>query len=200
MLPKHREEHCPLRSGICDKARNFPSKGGLIKTKRVFVTYDTNMPEETDILRLIKECVLEEGFEPVTFKEGEGTQFWCANICPEIRRCAFMIAEISYWKEQQKQKQTENEGEIKKEEIKKEEKIKRPNPNVIMEVGMAVALGKPIISIKKEDDKVLPYLFILKKQMVSISKIPDPDIFKSKLRYEIRIIGEKEEKGISHVR
>ncbi|MFX0203875.1 MAG: hypothetical protein ACFFCW_47875, partial [Candidatus Hodarchaeota archaeon] len=100
-----------------------------IPTNEVFISFDSKINEVT--LRVIKEAAKNSHYIPVTFLDVKGIDIWCSKICPIIRRCAFMIADVSFW----------GAGEMLPKNF--------TNPNVAMEIGMGVALRKNIILVLK---------------------------------------------------
>jgi len=128
MNAEHKGIYCPKEGRFCSVELDELS---TVRADSVFISHDNNI--DVNFLNIIEEKLKEARLTPVSFRTHEVTsEFYCKKICKEIKDCAFMIADLSYW---------DSEG---CEQIK--DKIKScTNPNVAMEIGLGYAFQKDVI-------------------------------------------------------
>lgn len=110
----------------------------------VFISFDSKI--DNVFLKEIKSIVKSKGLGPVDFKEEKRTvQFYCEFICKEIQDSLFIIADLSYWPDEEYRT------------VKPYVKY-AANPNVTMEIRLAYAFEKPVILLIKRGQKKLSNL------------------------------------------
>jgi len=119
---------CPISaSGSCHYLDDLPTSPFTSKT--VFFAYDTANPNAEPLRHRLTELLAAQRLELVTFEDSRpaAAYYFCENICKQIRRCALVVADIGKWDTTASRYHA--------------------NPNVTLEVGLALGLGKKVLLV-----------------------------------------------------
>jgi hypothetical protein len=129
------DSHCFLGSGgRCRFFDDLPSNGFTHRT--VFFAYDAKNPQIEAIKYTLRNLLDNLKLKLITFEDSNipTGHYFCDSICQEIRRCAFVIADLGKWDSQAQRYNS--------------------NPNVTLEVGMAWGFRKKLICFTCSEDGI----------------------------------------------
>lgn len=175
---RERKLYCSSKLAEC-----MHSKIPHIPTKIVFYSHDSRIKDSdigNDIKTRIEEIINKHGFKLYTTEEADTvitSEYFCTNICQKIKECAFLVADISDWDEDENQKN-------KKYYSKLESRKYYSNPNVMQEIGLALGYEKHIIIITT-DRKKTP------SNLLGFNIFLYPRDFKEKINYAIKELKER---------